>query len=273
MWPTAFWPLPDDDHESAYETWRAAAEAIPVEIAVLDLASGRELWHRTLDPGVRLADFDGRYLLTEPSYAIDFGTTGSVIYDTWGVHEPVEVEGGVALIHHEPTTPARPGLVLRHDGLGAVSFGEPAEEVIAVLAELLGPPDIVESQNAPEVDVSVQWNHPFLYLQFTYWDYFDAAPQPPESMPAGPVFHYYLVKSGDYATEAGIAVGDTVGDLESAHPSVRFGHDCDSSDSTFVVDPPDGWLQLPMWGLLSGESSSDETTIEYIGAGWDRSPC
>ncbi|MDJ0496233.1 MAG: hypothetical protein QNJ89_00285 [Acidimicrobiia bacterium] len=268
LWPTAFWPLPAVDYESAYETWRATAENVPVEVAVVDMSSGRELWNKKLDPGVRLADFDGRYLVVGPSYAVDFGAKGSVVYDTWGVHEPVEVDGDVALIRQTPN------LVLRHDGLGVVSFGDPVDDVMAVLTELLGPPDVVESQNSPEVDVSVQWNHPFLYLQFTFWDYFDAAPQPPEPMPAGPVFHYYLAKSDAYSTEAGIAVGDTVYDLRSAYPSVQlFDEDCGFSQGTFLIDPPEGWLQLPIWGLLSGEPATDDTTIVYIGAGWDRSPC
>ncbi|MEA2003093.1 MAG: fimbrillin family protein [Actinomycetota bacterium] len=119
MWPTGFWPLPDDDHESAYETWKPAAETIPVEVAVLDLDSGREMWQTTLDPGIRLTDFDGRHLVVGQSYAVDFGRTGSVIYDTWGVHEPVEVDGDAVLIRQTPE------LVLRHDGLGVVSFGDP----------------------------------------------------------------------------------------------------------------------------------------------------
>lgn len=276
LWPTAFWDIPvvDNDYYSARDAWRTTAETIPVEAAVVDLATGGELWRTTFDPGVMLADFDGRYLVTSSRGFAElwrvptgFETTGNVIYDTWGIHQPVEVDGGVALIRQTPN------LMLRDDGLGVVSFGDPVDNVITVLTELLGPPDLVESQNSPEVDVSVQWDHPFLYLQFTYWDYFDAALQPPEPMPAGPVFHYYLAKSDAFATNAGIAVGDSVGDLKAAYPGLRFGHDCGSTESTFTIDPPDGWPQLAIWGLLSGDPTNDHTTIEYIGAGWDRSPC
>jgi hypothetical protein len=284
LWPTAFWDVPvlEIGYEAAWAEWKAIAETVPTEAAVVDLASGGELWRTTLDPGVGLADFDGRYLVisssgfTEPWHGpTDFGPTASVIYDTRGIREPIEVDGDVALMRRALTAPATSDLVMRHDGLGVVSFGDPVDDVIAVLAELLGPPDEVYSQNSPEVDVSVQWDHPFLYLQFSYWDrYFYAAPQPPDPMPAGPVFHYYLAKSEAFATEAGIAVGDSVGDLEAAYPSVWFGYDCGSPETTFTIDPPaDGWFRLPMWGLLSGEPTNDGTTIEYIGAGWDRSPC
>lgn len=59
----------------------------------------------------------------------------------------------------------------------------------------------------------------------------------------------------------------------AARPNGRFVNGCYETEREFVIDPPDGWLQLPLCGLLSGEPTSDETTIEHIGAGWDRSPC
>lgn len=168
---------------------------------------------------------------------------------------------------------AEPRVVLRHDGLGVVSFGEPVEAVMAVLTELLGPPDWEEVQAAPDIDRSVQWDDPFLYLQFTYWDHFDAAPEPPEPMPAGPVFHYYLTQSSEFATETGLRVESTVTDLHASYPDVRFENSCSDEDQEFVLDPPDGWLQLPMWGLLDGDPGDPDTRIVYLGAGWDRTPC
>lgn len=78
------------------------------------------------------------------------------------------------------TTPAPNGLglVLRHDGLAVVTFGQPVDAVLAVLTGLLGPPDWEEVQISPDVDRTVQWNDPFLHLQFTHWDHFDAATRP-----------------------------------------------------------------------------------------------
>lgn len=167
----------------------------------------------------------------------------------------------------------QPTLVLRHDGLGAASFGEPVDSVMEVLAELFGPPDWDEIQISADIDYSVKWDDPYdLYLQFTYWDYFAAAPDPLVPMPEGPVFHYYLAKSSMFATEAGITVGSSVGELEAAYPDVRLDALCDDPWS-FEVDPPGSWLQLPFFGLLDGDPSEAATRILYIGAGWDRTPC
>jgi hypothetical protein len=157
-----------------------------------------------------------------------------------------------------------------------VSFGEPVGDVMAVLSELLGPPDWEEVQVAADTDLSVRWGEDGaedLYLQFTRWDHFDEAPEPPQPMPEGPVFHYYLTRSELMATDAGITVGSTVADLQSAYPNVRFTSFCADAIREFVLDPPEGWLHLPMWGLLDGEPTEESTRIEYIGAGWDRSPC
>ena len=171
-----------------------------------------------------------------------------------------------------PPPADQPILVLRHDGLGAVSFGEPVDSVMAVLAELLGPPDWDEIQISADTDYSVQWDDPYhLYLQFTYWDYFDAAPDPPAPMPEGPVFHYYLAKSSMFITEAGITVGSSVGELEAAYPDVRFEAVCDDPWS-FEVGPPGSWIG-PFFGLLDGDPNDTATRILYIGAGWDRTPC
>lgn len=63
--------------------------------------------------------------------------------------------------------PAEQVLVVRHDGLGVVSFGQPVDTVMEVLVGLLGPPDLEEIQVSPDVDRTVQWEEPFLYLQFT----------------------------------------------------------------------------------------------------------
>jgi hypothetical protein len=177
------------------------------------------------------------------------------------------------------TTSPSPGsvLVLRNDGMGVVTFGQSVGEVIPVLTPLLGPPDWEETQQSADIDLSVQWGESgeeFLYLQFTTLDHFDVAPELRGQMAVGPVFHYYLTRSNLLATEAGITVGSTVGELSSAHPEVQFTYgSCDGDEWEFVLDPPDGWPELPMWGLLDGDPGRPTTRIEYVGAGWDRSPC
>ena len=182
-----------------------------------------------------------------------------------------------------PTTTADgPTIVLRHDGLGVVSFGEPVDTVMEVLTGLLGPPSWDEIQQSPEIDRSVAWGgdgEEILYIQFTYWDYFardGTAPEPPGPMPEGPVFHYYLTKSGQFATEAGITIDSPVSDLVAAYPGLRTGEDCaGAGNMEFHVHPPDPevWLALPIFGLLDGELDDQTTRIVYIGAGWDRTPC
>ncbi len=179
------------------------------------------------------------------------------------------------------TTPADGAtIVLRHDGLGVVSFGQPVDEVMEVLTSLLGPQGWDEIQQSPDVDRSVAWGdagEEVLYVQFTFWDHFAAggsAPEPPGPMPEGPVFHYYLTKSDQFATEEGVTIDSTMSDLVAAYPDLRITENCAGDGFTeFVVDPPGGWLQLPIFGLLDGGLDDQATRIVYIGAGWDRSPC
>ena len=207
----------------------------------------------------------GRSLLvrfTDPAQRHEVPVPGTARFVT----APVDIDAPVV-------TPTLAAIQLRADGLGVVDFGESVDSVMAVVAELLGPPDWDEIQISADADRSVRWDNPFLYLQFTYWDYFDAAPDPPEPMPEGPVFHYYLTESNLLATEAGITVGSTVGELAAAYPDVRFDRDCGGESWLFVVDPPDGWLALPIFGLLDGDFEDAATRIIHIGAGWDRTPC
>jgi hypothetical protein len=142
-----------------------------------------------------------------------------------------------------------------------------------VLSGLLGPPDVEEIQIAPDVDRTVQWEEPFLYLQFTSWGHFDAA-DGPDTVPEGPIFHYYLTTSGHYATGTGITQGSTVAQLTAAYPDVVFHQGCgDDLVREFLVDPATGWPELPIFGLLDGDVDNPETRIVHIGAGWDRNPC
>jgi hypothetical protein len=293
MWPTGFWPLPDDEHESAYETWRAAAETIPVEVTVLDLASGRQLWHMTRDPGIRLTDFDGRYLVVGPSLAVDFGMTGSVIYDTWGIHEPIEFDGGAALIRRS-TTPATSELVLRHDGLGEVSFGDPADEVMAVLVEHFGAPNHDELHESPfaiplgwhgadrgpdACHVATHGNICFDYLRFAWWEnqrfwvLFSDIEANPEAAPdddgywvqVPPSFQGYGYGGNESAplyTAHGITVGSTAEDLLSLGPIVSFNWTPCGGQVEFTISDPGQAVEGSIRGLLDDQ---DFETFEETG--------
>jgi hypothetical protein len=167
-----------------------------------------------------------------------------------------------------------PPLVLRHDGLGVVSFGESVDTVIAVLTDLLGPPDWEEIQISADIDRSVSWDNPDLYLQFTYWDYFGAAPGDPlDPMPEGPVFHYYLTRSTLLATENGLTPSSTVVDLEAAYPDVWFEMYCGGNLPEFLVNHASGQGLYRLFGLLDGDPGDATTRIVYIGSGYDRTPC
>ncbi len=165
--------------------------------------------------------------------------------------------------------PTEHSLVLRHDGLGVVSFGQQVDTVVEVLTELLGPPALQSVQVSPDVDRDVQWDEPFLYLQFTSW-VGDVVPKDPDR---GPIFHYYLTTSDRLATDRGITAGSTVIELEIAYPDVLFHNPCDDPTPGFLVDPGSEWPRLPIFGLLDGDSDDPEARIVHIGAGLDRTPC
>jgi hypothetical protein len=170
----------------------------------------------------------------------------------------------------------QPPLVLRHDGLGAVSFGEPVDSVMAVLTDLLGPPDWEEIQISADIDRSVRWDKPHLYLQFTYWNYFDAAPADPlDPMPEGPVFHYYSTGSSLLTTESSITVGSSAGDLQSAYPHVRFSpvSMCEDEMWSFEIDHHSGWGLYRLFGTLNGDPDDPATHVLGLGSGNDRTPC
>jgi hypothetical protein len=66
--------------------------------------------------------------------------------------------------------------VLRGDGFGVVSFGDPMDDVMTTLANLLGPPSSDELVESPRGEGSyfrmVRWWSPSLklYLEFINWD-------------------------------------------------------------------------------------------------------
>ena len=212
----------------------------------------------------------------ETSRPTEAGTnSSSTTAATTTTSHSVSTEVGSTSTEAEPIT-TTPQLVLRDDGLGVATFGEPVETVRAVLTELLGPPDWEEVQVSPDTDLSMRWGEEgaeLLYVQFTDWNHFDLASETPAAIPEGLVFHYYLTKSALFATEAGIEVGSTVDDLEAAYPGVRFTRGCYETEREFVLEPQQSWPHLGLWGLLDGEPTLDTTRIEYIGAGWDRNPC
>lgn len=92
LWPTAYWeqPLPAGrDHAAAFEAWYEDQRDIQTEVAVIDLASGLDLFRTSLAANSRLVAFDGRFLTVS-------GGPGRKIFDiaTGRVNEAPPLETG-----------------------------------------------------------------------------------------------------------------------------------------------------------------------------------
>ena len=127
----------------------------------------------------------------------------------------------------ETTPPAAQPLVLRSNGLGAVSFDDPADEALAVLTATLGPPDrdsvSTEPDCAPAIEQAqtVSWESLGLTVRFTDWPgAFDLPPAPLH-------FAYWNHSSAPtpkaaLATADGIRIGSTAADVRSLPNSAPF---------------------------------------------------
>jgi hypothetical protein len=283
------------------DDWWVETQEIPSEVVVLDLDTGREVFRVTVPAVFRttsharpaVADFDGRYVAVEQE---DYLVAGSVtIYDTWGMREPVEVEGGVALIRREPTAGAISEIVLRHDGLGVASFGDLVDDVMAVLTEHLGVPTYDQTYESP-FQVPVDWaygdrgiyachgathgNICFDYIRFVGWGdlglsvLFSDIEANPESTPdddgywtqVPPSFRGWGYGGNPGAplhTAHGITVGSTTQDLLSLGPIVTFNWDGCGWQAGFAIAGAGRADEGRIYGLLSYEDfeAFEETGI------------
>lgn len=129
--------------------------------------------------------------------------------------------------------------VLRPDGVGPVDFGTEADEAMALLAELLGPPSDVREEEAHDLYLSVElirivtWNEVGLRLVFTDWggDFTQ-----PKAIP----LHLadWEVTGPGLTTTEGLGWGTTVSDLRGMYPEVRFG--INEFAPVFAVETPAG---------------------------------
>jgi hypothetical protein len=148
----------------------------------------------------------------------------------------------------------RPALVLRDDGISVADFGEPADEVIARVADILGPPDLDEDEQVSDCYLSVyrvrfvMWEAAGLRLVFTDWG---GTHREPVAAP----LHLadWEVTGPGLRTESGLGWGSTVGELRAAHPDVMFG--INEWAAMFFVPTPSDWFmggfQWPMEEFLS----------------------
>jgi hypothetical protein len=129
------------------------------------------------------------------------------------------------------TTSVEPA-ILHAGGVGAVDFGTPMDEALAVLAVTLGTPDEVERVELDEEMCCgrgeadsvgcirlmgwATWQQ--LGLRLTFSDWGGDSPEP-----APPRLDRWEAFAAGVATVEGIGVGSTVDDLRRAYPEVRFG--------------------------------------------------
>lgn len=171
--------------------------------------------------------------------------------------------------------------VLRPDGLGSVDFGTPADEALAKLSDLFGPPDREETiapvgeggdgcvEGAVWLDclrdlrvvdqglLAVWASHG---LEVAMVDTSREA-WPKERAPLQFGDWHATVARGDarLVTDEGLHPGMTVRELRQAAPGVEFGYNEGLLDSFFVTAENRGWY----WGRLDWNPDTDG--IEY----WD----
>ena len=197
------------------------------------------------------------------------------------------------------------GLVLRGDGLGSVSFGDPMDDGMATLTDLLGTPSgdrVVEAPFGEDGEMGggtmacwtatgttcidylrvVSWDAVGLFAVFSDWIESDPAGEDWEPAPAPRNLRGYAYFGGPghlvLSTEDGVTIGSTVDDLVEAYGgNLRFSFDqCAFNVAGFEVVAPasnggrDGHnsgVNWGLWGELSGVPNEAETGVTSIGGG------
>jgi hypothetical protein len=176
-----------------------------------------------------------------------------------------------------------PGFVLRQDGLRAVSFGDPVDDVMTVLTEHFGAPTNDEVHESP-FEVPADWgrgdrgpdachvattgNVCFDYIRFVWWEnvrlgvLFSDIEANPEVAPANgghwvqvpPSFQGYGYRGHDEIaplyTVHGITVGSTAEDLLSLGSVVSFNWTPCGGQVEFAISDPGGSYPGFVHGLL-----------------------
>lgn len=185
------------------------------------------------------------------------------------------------------------GITLRGDGLGIVTFGDPMDEVVAVLIDALGEPSLSRVLEAPfSSDGSLSCftasgTNCFDYLRVLAWDNvgltvlvsdwtWSIPPEDDEAEPqqAPPNLRGYEYRGGSgaaFETLQGITIGSNAAELiEAFGPDqvIFYEDDCTSSVSSFRANP----TQSPptvfdIWGALDALVSTPSAAVASIGAG------
>jgi hypothetical protein len=166
-------------------------------------------------------------------------------------------------------------IVLSAEGLGVVDFGDPPEEVVAALSELLGPPTLDDLPYPGESIFPgsyfriVSWDEPRLHLEFI-----DYAPYALDHLP---FFSYWGTEIGEpnLSTAEGVGPGSAYADLIEAYGErlrVFPPNECDAL-WTFAIDLSEGSGPFFVRGALDGDPSNLATRVLSIDAGIEMGPC
>lgn len=124
-------------------------------IRTVNLQTGEAQYSATWEDqpiwAVDAPDFDGRYLVLTQSgdHLLIDSHTSEQLPINWGVSEPAS---GPRTIRLFLPAPAANEIRLRFDGLGVVTFGDPMDDVTAVLVGVLGEPDEEYARDAVFID-------------------------------------------------------------------------------------------------------------------------
>jgi tetratricopeptide (TPR) repeat protein len=184
------------------------------------------------------------------------------------------------------TTEPIAGLVLRGDGLGIVSFGDPMDNVLATLSDLFGPPvDFVDAESPFEggefgdrgpFACTEHWGYVcFDYVRTVWWDVgvqlvfadftVNESADPVDDdyylqvPPNVRGYSYFGLLGSDWATAEGLTIGSTVADIHNLYgDAVRFGMSCgEVTTHFFLVDHDIG-------GVLLGDDPEILAEFGYV---------
>lgn len=176
--------------------------------------------------------------------------------------------------------------VLRSDGLGVVSFGDPVDDVVAILTDLLGPASHDHVEESP-FEVPIEGWHRgdsgpdachyattgyicFDYIRFMAWEAaglsvsfsdlaIDRRASPDDDQPwvqVPPGLQSYSYRAGDteplWHTTHGITIGSTVTELQALGDLVTFHFNACGDSVDFAIADPDGTNEGQIWGYLDG---------------------
>jgi hypothetical protein len=154
-------------------------------------------------------------------------------------------------------------IVLRSDGLGIVTFGQDATEVIDALTKVLGKPTMDTGWNLEQIGCDIGEK-----IRDIGWNGFgiELSNGPSQMGPAGKehLLTYYLNIDGDtklpYQTDAGLKLGDSVATLKKLYPEAKI--------SNSEIEGPVYSLTDSYTGLNGNLSSLDDNgTVDSIRAG------